>query len=153
MSLRVRLNDELKAAMKAKDQRGTSTLRLILAALKDRDIAARERGVTDGISEDEIVEMMQKMVRQRRESIELYQKGNRPELAQQESDEIAVIERFLPKQLSDAEMQEAVNATIAETGAASIKDMGKVMGALKANFAGRMDFAKAGALVKQKLGG
>lgn len=153
MSLRVRLNDELKAAMKAKDQRGTSTLRLILAALKDRDIAARERGVTDGISEDEIVEMMQKMVRQRRESIELYQKGNRPELAQQESDEIAVIERFLPKQLSEAEMQEAVNATIAETGAASIKDMGKVMGALKANFAGRMDFAKAGALVKQKLGG
>lgn len=153
MSLRVRLNDELKAAMKAKDQRGTSTLRLILAALKDRDIAARERGVTDGISEDEIVEMMQKMVRQRRESIELYQKGNRPELAQQESDEIAVIERFLPKQLSEAEMQEAVNATIAETGAASIKDMGKVMGALKANFAGRMDFAKAGALVKQKLSG
>lgn len=153
MSLRVRLNDELKTAMKAKDQRAISTLRLILAALKDRDIAARERGVTDGIGDDEIVEMMQKMVRQRRESIELYQKGNRPELAQQESEEIAVIERFLPKQLSDAEMQEAVSATIAETGAASIKDMGKVMGALKAKFAGRMDFAKAGGLVKQKLGG
>jgi uncharacterized protein YqeY len=152
MSLRGRLNDDLKAAMKAKDQRGTSTLRLILAALKDRDIAARERGVTDGIGEDEIVEMMQKMVRQRRESIELYEKGGRPELAQQEADEIAVIERFLPKQLSEAEMQEAVATTIAETGAATIKDMGKVMGALKANFAGRMDFAKAGALVKQKLG-
>ena len=150
--LRARLNDELKTAMKAKNQRATSTLRLILAALKDRDIAARERGVTDGIGEDEIIEMMQKMVRQRRESIELYDKGGRPELAQQEAEEITVIERFLPKQLSEAEMQEAVDSTIADTGAATIKDMGKVMGALKANFAGRMDFGKAGALVKQKLG-
>jgi len=152
MTLRARLSDELKISMKAKDQRATSTLRLILAALKDRDIAARDRGITDGIGEDEIVEMMQKMVRQRRESIELYEKGNRPELAQQEADEITVIERFLPKQLSEAEMQEAVESTIAEVGAATIKDMGKVMGALKAKFAGRMDFGKAGALVKQKLG-
>jgi hypothetical protein len=152
MTLRARLSDELKISMKAKDQRATSTLRLILAALKDRDIAARDRGVTDGIGEDEIVEMMQKMVRQRRESIELYEKGNRPELAQQEADEITVIERFLPKQLSEPEMQEAVASTIDEVGAKTIKDMGKVMGALKANFAGRMDFGKAGALVKQKLG-
>ena len=150
--LRARQNDELKASMKAKDQRATSTLRLILAALKDRDIAARERGVTDGIGDDEIVEMMQKMVRQRRESIDLYEKGNRPELARQEAEEIAVIERFLPKQLSEAELEEAVAATIAETGATSIKDMGKVMGALKSAYAGRMDFGKAGALVKQKLG-
>jgi hypothetical protein len=150
--LRARLNDELKVAMKAKDQRATSTLRLILAALKDRDIAARDRGVTDGIGEDEIVEMMQKMVRQRRESIELYEKGNRPELAQQEAEEITVIERFLPKQLSEPEMQEAVASTIDEVGAKTIKDMGKVMAALKTNFAGRMDFGKAGALVKQKLG-
>ncbi len=152
MALRARLNDELKISMKAKDPRATSTLRLILAALKDRDIAARDRGVTDGIGEDEIVEMMQKMVRQRRESIDLYEKGNRQELAQQEAEEIAVIERFLPKQLSDDEMREAVESTIAEIGASSIKDMGKVMGALKASYAGRMDFGKAGGLVKQKLG-
>lgn len=150
--LRARLNEELKTAMKARNQRATSTLRLILAALKDRDIAARERGVTDGIGDDEIVEMMQKMVRQRRESIELYEKGGRPELAQQEAEEIAVIEQFLPKQLAEAEIQEAVAATIAEVGATSIKDMGKVMGVLKSAYAGRMDFGKAGALVKQKLG-
>lgn len=150
--LRPRLSDELKTAMKAKDQRATSTLRLILAALKDRDIAARDRGVTDGIGDDEIVEMMQKMVRQRRESIELYEKADRPELARQEAEEIAVIERFLPKQLSEAETAAAVEKVIAETGAASIKDMGKVMGALKSGYAGRMDFGKAGALVKQKLG-
>jgi uncharacterized protein YqeY len=150
--LRARLNEELKTAMKARNQRATSTLRLILAALKDRDIAARERAVTDGIGDDEIVEMMQKMVRQRRESIELYEKGGRPELAQQEAEEIAVIEQFLPKQLSEAEIQEAVAATIAEVGATSIKDMGKVMGVLKSAYAGRMDFGKAGALVKQKLG-
>ena len=150
--LRVRLNDELKVAMKAKDQRATSTLRLILAALKDRDIAARDRGVTDGIGEAEIVEMMQKMVRQRQESRDIYATNNRPELAEKEAQEIAVIERFLPKQLGDAEMQQAVEATVAEVGATSIKDMGKVMGALKAAYAGRMDFAKAGALVKAKLG-
>ena len=149
--LRARLNDQLKTSMKAKDQRATSTLRLILAALKDRDIAARERGVTDGIGEDEIVEMMQKMVRQRRESIELYEKGGRPELAQQEAEEIAVIERFLPKQLSESEIQEAVAATIAEVGATSIKDMGKVMGALKSAYAGRMDFGKAGRMIKEQL--
>lgn len=152
MALRARLNDELKISMKAKDPRATSTLRLIMAALKDRDIAARDRGVTDGIGEDEIVEMMQKMVRQRRESIDLYEKGNRQELAQQEAEEIAVIERFLPKQLSEPEIREAVESTIAEIGASSIKDMGKVMGALKASYAGRMDFGKAGGLVKQKLG-
>jgi uncharacterized protein YqeY len=149
--LRARLNDELKVSMKAKDSLATSTLRLILAALKDRDIAARDRGITDGIGEGEIVEMMQKMVRQRHESYEIYDKNGRPELAQKEAQEIAVIERFLPKQLSQAEMQEAVDQAIAEIGATSIKDMGKVMGALKANHAGRMDFAKAGALVKAKL--
>lgn len=150
--LRARLSDELKVAMKAKDQRATSTLRLILAALKDRDIAARDRGVTDGIGEDEIVEMMQKMVRQRQESHDIYAKNARPELAEKEAQEIVVIERFLPKQLSEAEIQQAVDATVAEVGAASIKDMGKVMGALKAAYAGRMDFGKAGALVKAKLG-
>ncbi len=150
--LRVRLNDELKVAMKAKDTLATSTLRLILAALKDRDIAARDRGVTDGIGEAEIVEMMQKMVRQRQESRDIYATNNRPELAEKEAQELEVIERFLPKQLGEAEMQQAVEATVAEIGATSIKDMGKVMGALKAAYAGRMDFAKAGALVKAKLG-
>jgi uncharacterized protein YqeY len=150
--LRTELNEALKTAMKARDQRAVSTVRLILAALKDRDIAARPKGVTEGISEEEIVEMLHKMVRQRRESIELYEKGGRLELAQQEQEEIGVIERFLPKQMTEAEMAEAVAAAIGETGAASIKDMGKIMGLLKQRFAGRMDFAKAGQLVKQKLG-
>jgi uncharacterized protein YqeY len=150
--LRTELNEALKTAMKARDQRAVSTVRLILAALKDRDIAARPKGVTEGISEEEIVEMLHKMVRQRRESIELYEKGGRLELAQQEQEEIGVIERFLPKQMTEAEMAEAVAAAIGETGASSIKDMGKIMGLLKQRFAGRMDFAKAGQLVKQKLG-
>jgi uncharacterized protein YqeY len=149
--LRTDLNEALKTAMKARDQRAISTVRLILAALKDRDIAARPKGVTEGIGEEEIVEMLHKMVRQRRESIELYEKGGRLELAQQEQEEIEIIERFLPKQMTEAEMAEAVAAAIKETGAASIKDMGKIMGLLKQRFAGRMDFAKAGQLVKQKL--
>ena len=150
--LRTDLNEALKTAMKTRDQRAVSTVRLILAALKDRDIAARPKGITEGISEEEIVEMLHKMVRQRRESIELYEKGGRLELAQQEQEEIGVIERFLPKQMTEAEMAEAVAAAIGETGASSIKDMGKIMGLLKQRFAGRMDFAKAGQLVKQKLG-
>ena len=150
--LRTELNEALKTAMKARDQRAVSTVRLILAALKDRDIAARPKGITEGISEEEIVEMLHKMVRQRRESIELYEKGGRLELAQQEQEEIGVIERFLPKQMTEAEMAEAVAAAIGETGASSIKDMGKIMGLLKQRFAGRMDFAKAGQQVKQKLG-
>jgi uncharacterized protein YqeY len=150
--LRERLREALKQAMKAKNQRAVSTLRLILAALKDRDIAARGRGVTDGIGEPEIIEMMQKMVRQRHESIELYERGGRPELAQQEADEIAIIEGYLPKQLDEAEASQAVDAVVAELGATNLKDMGRVMAALKERFGGRMDFAKAGARVKQKLG-
>jgi uncharacterized protein YqeY len=150
--LRDQLREALKQAMKAKDQRAVSTLRLILAALKDRDIAARGRGVTDGIGEPEIIEMMQKMVRQRHESIELYQRGGRPELAQQEADEIAIIEGYLPRQLDEAEAGAAVDAVVAELGATNLKDMGRVMAALKERFGGRMDFAKAGARVKQKLG-
>ncbi len=137
--------------MKAKDQRALSTVRLILAALKDRDIAARGSGSSDPIPDSAILEMLQKMVKQRHESIDMYTKGNRPELAQQEREEIAVIESFLPKQLGDAEMSAAVDAAIAATGAAGIKDMGKVMAALKQDHAGVMDFAKAGGLVKQKL--
>jgi uncharacterized protein len=149
--LRARLNEELKTAMKAKDQRAVSTVRLILAALKDRDIAARTRGNTEGIGDEEIADLLQKMIRQRRESIELYQQGKREDLAQQEREEIAVIERFLPRQMSDAEMAEAVTAVIAELGVGSIKDMGRVMAALKQRHAGQMDFSKASALVKERL--
>ena len=134
-----------------KDQRAVSTVRLILAALKDRDIAARSRGNTEGIGDEEIGELLQKMIRQRRESIELYQQGKREDLAQQEREEIAVIERFLPRQMSDAEMAEAVTAVIAELGVGSIKDMGRVMAALKQRHAGQMDFSKASALVKERL--
>lgn len=150
--LRARLNDSLKAAMKAKDQRAISTLRLILAALKDRDIAARSRGQTEGISDEEIVDMMQKMIRQRQDSIALYEKGGRSELAQQEKEEIEVIQGFLPRQMDPAESQAAVEQAIADVGATGIKDMGRVMATLKERYAGRMDFAKAGAMVKERLG-
>jgi hypothetical protein len=150
--LRQRLNDALKTAMLGKDKRTVSTVRLILAALKDRDIAARGRGVTEGISDDEILQMLQSMTKQRRESIELYEQGGRLDLAQQEADEITIIGRFLPTQLSADEIAEAVDATIAEIGAKGLKDMGRTMAALKEAFAGRMDFAAASAVVKQKLG-
>jgi uncharacterized protein YqeY len=150
--LRQRLNDELKAAMKSRDQRATSALRLILAALKDRDIAARTKGVTDGVDEAEIIDLLQKMVRQRQESIELYTKGNRPELAAQEQGEIDMIERFLPKKMSETETAMAIESIVAELGATTIKDMGRVMAALKERYAGRMDFGKVGAQVKSKLG-
>lgn len=149
--LRQELNEALKTALKTGDARARSTLRLILAALKDRDIAARP-AKTDGIDEAEIGELLNKMVRQRRESITLYEQGNRLDLAQQEAEEIAVIERFLPKQLSEADTSAAIDATVKELGASSIKDMGKVMAALKAKYTGQMDFGRASALVKQKLG-
>jgi len=149
--LRARLNDELKAAMKARDQRTVSTVRLILAALKDRDIAARTKGNTDGISDEEIGDLLHKMVRQRHESIELYEQGNRQDLAQQEREEIVVIERFLPRQMSEGEMAEAISAMVVELGVGAIKDMGRVMALLKQRYSGQMDFSKASALVKQRL--
>ncbi|TDQ83389.1 hypothetical protein A8950_1675 [Dongia mobilis] len=148
--LRQRINDDVKTAMKAKDP-ALSGLRLIQAAIKDKDIAARP-GNMNGISDAEIIDMLQKMVRQRQESIEMYQKGNRPELAAKEQAEIDVIQNYLPKQLSEAETAAAIAAVVAETGAASIKDMGKVMGVLKERFAGQLDFAKIGPMVKAKLG-
>lgn len=151
--LRTQFNDALKEAMRAKDQRAVSTIRMILAGLKDRDIAARTRGVTDGIDEGEILSLLQSMVKQRNESVVLYEQGGRPELAQQEREEIAVIERFLPKQLSEEEAKAAIAAVVAEMGAASIKDMGRVMAELKARYAGQMDFSKAGPLVKAQLSG
>jgi uncharacterized protein len=149
--LRTRFGDELKAAMKARNQRAVSTIRLILAGLKERDIAARGRGNSAGIGEDEIAELLHKMVRQRHESIELYERGNRQDLAQQEREEIAVIERFLPQQMGEGETAAAVDAVVMDLAASSVKDMGRVMAALKQRYPGRMDFAKASALVKQRL--
>ena len=150
--LRQRLNDDLKAAMKSRDQRATSALRLILAALKDRDIAARDRGITNGVDEPEIIDMLQKMVRQRQESIAMFQKAGRQELVDQEQGEINIIERYLPKKMSEEETNAAITGVVAELGASTIKDMGRVMAALKERYAGRMDFAKVGQQVKQKLG-
>jgi len=150
--VRQRLNDDLKAAMKSRDQRATSALRLILAALKDRDIAARERGITNGVDEPEIIDLLQKMVRQRQESIAMYQKAARQELVDLEQGEINIIERYLPKKMAEGETNAAIAAVVEELGASSIKDMGRVMAALKERYAGRMDFAKVGQQVKQKLG-
>ena len=149
--LRTRLNDALKAAMKAKEELSVSTLRLILAALKDRDIAARSKGNRDGIAESELLSLLQSMIKQRRESIAAYEKGGRMDLARQEASEIAVIEGFLPAQMSEAEMAAAIDAVIAAVGATSLKDMGKAMAALKQQHAGKMDFGKASALVKARL--
>lgn len=151
MSLRTRFTEEMKKAMIAKEQRRLSTIRLILSALKDRDIAARPSGVTDGIPEDQILSMLSGMVKQRRESIEQYEKGNRPDLVQQEAEEITVIESFMPTQMSEDEVKAVVEKIIAETGAASVKDLGKVMAELKGRYAGQMDFSKASALAKGKL--
>ncbi len=150
--LRTRLNDALKAAMKAKETRTLATVRLILAALKDRDIAARGKGNLEGIDEDGILAMLQSMIKQRRESIVLYEKGGRLELARQEAEEITVIEQFLPRQLGEDEMAEAIMAVIEDVEAKSLKDMGRTMAALKERYAGRMDFAKASARVKEQLG-
>ena len=150
--LRQELNDALKTAMKARDERGVSTLRMVLAGLKDKDIAARGKGSTTGISDDEIRQMMQNMIRQRRDSIELYEKGGRAELVKQETEEIAVIERFLPKQMGASEIEAAAKSVIAELGAKDIKDMGKVMGAMKQRYAGQMDLSQVGPIVKKALG-
>ena len=150
--LRTRLNDALKAAMKAKEKRTIATIRLILAALKDRDIAARGKGNLEGIDEDGILAMLQSMIKQRHESIALYKKGGRLELAQQENEEITVIEQFLPRQLGEDEMAEAVKTVIQDVDAKSLKDMGRTMAALKERYAGRMDFHKASARVKEQLG-
>ena len=150
--LRTRLNDALKSAMKAKDELAVSTLRLILAALKDRDIAARTKGDTNGIGEDDILRLLGTMIKQRREAIAHYEQGGRPELAKREAEEIDVIESFLPKQLSDEEIQSVVQEMIAELGAGGLKEMGRVMAALRERYSGRMDFAKASAIVKRQLG-
>jgi uncharacterized protein YqeY len=150
--LRSRFTESLKASMLAKDAARTSTLRMILAKLKDVDIAARPSGI-DKVPDDQITAMLRGMAKSRRESVELYRQGNRPELAEKEEAEIAVIESFLPRQMDEAAMQAAVQAAIAETGATSVKEMGKVMAALRAKHAASLDMAKAGPLVKAALGG
>jgi hypothetical protein len=150
--LRQRFTDQLKAAMKSKELLLVSTVRLIIAKLKEQDIDARGKGKTEPISDAEIQQMLLGMIKQRRDSITLYEQGKRPELAEKERGEIAIIERFLPQQLSEAELEAAVKAAIAEIGAQGMKDMGRVMAALKERHAGQMDAAKASQIVKRSLG-
>ena len=149
--LREQLKTALKDAMLAKDTRAVATVRLINAALKDRDIAAREKGNLDGINEDEILSMMSTMIKQRQESIRLYEEGGRCELATQEQEEIDVIRRFMPTQLEGNELVSTIDSTIKEIGAADLKDMGKIMSTLKQRYPGRMDFSKASGIVRQQL--
>lgn len=151
--LRERLKEALKKAMLAKEKQATGTLRLILAALKDRDIAARGKGGPDTISEDEILAMLQTMIKQRRESIEMYSKAGRDELAAQEAGEIDIIEGFLPEQMDEAEIEAAVGAAIEDVGANGLKEMGKVMAALRESHSGQMDFGIAGKIAKKLLSG
>jgi uncharacterized protein YqeY len=149
--MRETINAALKEATKAQDKRRMSTLRLISAAIKDRDIAARGLGKREA-SESELLELLPKMIKQREESEKMYADAGRTELAKGEAEEIAIIREFLPKQLSEVDMQKAIADAIAAAGASSVKDMGKVMTALKARYIGQMDFGKAGQLVKAKLG-
>ena len=151
--LREQITEAMKTAMRARAQETVSTLRMILAGIKDKDIAARPSGKTDGIGDPEILSLLQSMVKQRRESVALYRQGGRQDLVDKEEAEIGVIERFLPKQMNVAEIDAAITSIIAETGAASIKDMGRVMSALKERYSGQMDFSTVGPAVKAKLGG
>ena len=149
--MRETITAALKHATKSQDRRRISTLRLISAAIKDRDIAARTAG-KEQASDAELLDLLAKMIKQREESQKIYAEAGRAELAQQECEEIAIIREFLPKQLSEEEMETAIAEAIAKAGASSVKDMGKVMAELKARYAGQMDFSKASALVKAKLG-
>ncbi len=151
MDKRTEFNAALKTAMKQRDQITVSTVRLILAALKDRDIAARTQGKADGITEPEILSMLQGMIKQRQESAETYGNAGRLDLAEREKAEIRIIEGFLPRQMDEDELRAAIDSIVADTGAASIKDMGKVMTEVKTRYAGQADMARAGAIVKEKL--
>lgn len=153
MDTRTRVNEALKQAMKDKATERLCTLRLINAAIKDREIAARGDGEEGGIGDDDILAILGKMTKQRKESARAYEEGGRLDLAEREMNEIGIIEEFLPKQLSDAEISTAVKVAVDETGAESIRDMGKVMGALKAKYTGQMDFGKVGPMVKDQLCG
>jgi uncharacterized protein YqeY len=152
MDMRTTISTALKEAMKAKDADRLSTLRLINAAIKDRDIAARTEGEEAQVSDDTVLAILGKMVKQRQESARAYEQGGRLELAEKELNEIRIIEEYLPRQLDDAETDAAVAAAIAEVEATSIRDMGKVMAALKGKYTGQMDFGKVGPMVKAKLG-
>ena len=150
--LRDDINNAVKEAMKAKDERKLSTLRMVNSTIKNADIDARGQGKPP-LSDADLLGVLQKMIKQRQESVELYQKGNRADLVKQEQEEIAIISGYLPKQMSESEMASAIDAAIKDTGAAGMKDMGKVIGALRGRYAGQMDMAKASAAVKAKLSG
>ena len=149
--MRDRISQAMKEALKSKDQKALATIRLISAALKDRDIAARTQDNAEGISDDEILSLLQTMIKQCTESAKLYVEGNRPELAEAEQQEIAIIQQFLPEQLDEAAIEAAIKTALAETESSSVKDMGKVMNYLKTNFAGQMDFSTASQRVKKAL--
>ena len=148
--MRDRINAAMKEAMKAREPRRVSTIRMMAAAIKDRDIAARTEGKGTA-TDDELLQLLAKMIRQRQESEKIYQDAGRAELAAQEREEIAVIEEYLPRQLGEAEMREAIAGAVKETGAASVKDMGRVMAVLKERYAGQMDFGRASGLVKEMI--
>src|SRR5690349_20083694 len=148
--LRDDINKALTEAMKAKNERAVSTLRMVNSTLKNADIEARGAS-KPALGDAEVISILQKMIKQRQESVELYKKGNRPELVKQEEEEIAIITGYLPKQMADADVAAAIDAAIKETGAAGMKDMGKVIGVLRGKYAGQMDMAKASAAVKAKL--
>lgn len=149
--LRENLSNNLKQAIKSKQELRVATLRLILAAIKDRDIQARGDGEEEGIGDEKVMQLLETMVRQRDEAIVLYEKGDRPELADREREEINIIREFMPHQMDDDEVSQAVFNAISETGATTLKDMGPLMSALRERFAGQMDFAKAGRIAKEKL--
>lgn len=151
MPLRTRISDALKQAMRDKAADRLSTLRLINAAIKDKDIDARAKGSDDGVGEDEILAILGKMAKQRMESARAYEEGGRLDLAESEQREIQVIEEFLPRQLNEDEVTAAIDAAIAEIGAESIRDMGKVIGSLKSKYTGQMDFGRVGPMVKDRL--
>ena len=151
--LRDQLNEAMKTAMRARDTTSLGAIRLILAKLKEVDIAARTEANREGVADDRILSMLQGMIKQRNESVVLYEKGNRADLADKEKAEIVVIERFLPKQMDEAAVEAAVKEAVASAGATLIKDMGGVMAALKTKYSGQMDFAKASAVVKKTLAG
>jgi len=150
--MRDRISASLKEAMKARDASRLSTLRLISAAIKDKDIAARSEGRDTGVSDEVILSILSKMIRQRQESALTYEQAGRLELAEKERAEIPVIEEFLPRQLSEAEVDSAIKSAIAEVGASTIRDMGRIMGLLKGKYAGQMDFGKVGGKIKAMLG-
>lgn len=151
MSLRENIDDALKQAVKAKDKRRISTLRLINAAIKDRDIAARTSGADDGVADDEVLQILAKMVKQREESAATYEEAGRLELAEQERDETAIIREFMPRQFSEDEIRSACSDVVDAIEAKGLKDMGRCMGALKERYAGQMDFSKASGIVKEML--